>query len=142
VVSSLVLIFAVIVCSTIISSVHSFASLTVIHIKGPNNNSAKEKKKTCSHYFMWMELFVLIFNAVIPYSQKEDKFTECVICKLRISQNIGSLTPGIKKRGWQLGSEEETKFTCNSKGVFLTLSMVMLPLILESILQVQKNIPV
>ena len=37
-------------------------------------------------------------------SQKENKFTECVICKLRISQNIGSLTPGIKTRGmaaWQ-----------------------------------------
>ncbi|CAH3029482.1 unnamed protein product, partial [Porites evermanni] len=24
--------------------------------------------------------------------------------------------PGIKTRGWQLGSEEETKFTYNSKG--------------------------
>ena len=58
-------------------------------------------------------------------SQKENKFTECVICKLRISQNIGSLTAGIKTRGWQLGSEEETKFTYNSKGVFLTLGMIM-----------------
>ena len=51
-------------------------------------------------------------------SQKENKFTECVICKLRISQNIGSLNQGSRQEGWQLGSEEETKFTYNSKGVF------------------------
>ena len=51
-------------------------------------------------------------------SQKENKFTECVICKLRISQNIGSLNKGSRQEGWQLGSEEETKFTYNSKGVF------------------------
>ncbi|KAM7435685.1 hypothetical protein ABFA07_014393 [Porites harrisoni] len=43
-------------------------------------------------------------------------FTECVICKLRISQNIGSLNQGSRQEGWQLGSEEETKFTYNSKG--------------------------
>ena len=37
-------------------------------------------------------------------SQKENKFTECGICKLRISQNMASLTPEIKTRGltaWQ-----------------------------------------
>ena len=64
-------ILAVIGCSTIIiniSSVHSFAGLTVIHIKGPNNNPAKEKKNSIfCHHYMCLELFVVIFNAVIPY---------------------------------------------------------------------------
>ena len=62
-----------------------------------------------------MELFVLIFNAVIPYFSKGKQVH---ICKLRISQNIGSSNQGSRQEGWQLGSEEETKFTYNSKGVF------------------------
>ena len=65
-----------------------------------------------------MELFVLIFNAVIPYFSKGKQVHR--VCHLQAEDlsNHMLFKPGIKTRGWQLGSEEETKFTYNSKGVF------------------------
>ena len=48
-------------------------------------------------------------------SQKENKFTECHLQAEDLSKQSNQ---GSRQEGWQLGSEEETKFTYNSKGVF------------------------
>lgn len=65
-----------------------------------------------------MELFVVIFNAVIPYFPKGKQVHR--VCHLQ-AEDLSKhrlFKPGIKTGGWQFGSEEETKFTYNSNGVF------------------------
>ena len=57
-------------------------------------------------------------------SQKENKFTGCVICKLRISQNIGSLNQGSRQEGWQLDKVHLQQQRCvlNPEHYYVTIN--------------------